>query len=71
MREPSDLKPRTRQEDINTFQQLISNRVPGGKQVVFIVNHYLPNWPTWARVLSTLVVTGGIVYLATWLIWLR
>lgn len=71
MREPEDLKPRTRQENITEFQQLISSRVPGGKYTVSIVNHYLPNWPTWARVLSTVCVLGGLVYLVTWIIWLR
>ena len=70
--EPGDMRPkRSRQEEITTIQQLISERIPGGKYAVFVANHYLPNWPTWARVLSTLLVLGGLVYLITWLVWLR
>lgn len=32
------------------------------------VASHLPNWPKWARVLTTLCFFGGIVFLVLWLV---
>ncbi len=40
-----------------------ADRLPG----VGAVANFLPNWPRWARLLSTCLVIAGIVFLVLWL----
>jgi hypothetical protein len=70
MREVSDVKKMTKQEEVTTVQRLIKQRVPGGAYAVAFANR-LPKWPRWARVTVTLVIVGSIVGVVTWIIWLR
>lgn len=56
--------PRYEVKHGKTSYAKFGDRVPGAG----LIASWLPNWPRWARILTAIIIVGGIITLVIWLV---